>query len=151
MVRATSAVLLLLSLPTAAFASLGGTVSSVEADRVELKAALIGISASGPYTVHSMQSPTGTAIREYYGSNGIVFGVAWDGEWQPDLRQLFGTYYERYQQARDAGRKAVRARGSIAVDDGTVVVRMGGHLRSVHGIAYAPQLLPAGVDPGVIK
>jgi hypothetical protein len=30
-------------------------------------------------------------------------------------------------------------------------VRMGGHLRSVHGIAYAPQLLPAGVDPGVIK
>ena len=151
MVRATSAVLLLLSLPATAFASLGGTVSSVETDRVQMKAALIGIAANGPYTVHTIQSPTGTTIREYYGGNGVVFGVAWDGEWQPDLRQLFGAYYDRYQQARTAGRRAVRARGAIAVDDGTVVVMMGGHLRSVHGIAYAPQLLPAGVDPGVIK
>ena len=150
MVRATSAVFLLLGLPVTAFASLGGTVSSVEADRVQMKAALVGIRTAGPYTVHSIQSPTGTTIREYYGSNGVVFGVAWNGQWQPDLRQLFGAYFDRYQQARRA-RKAFRARGSVSVDDGTVVVRMGGHLRSVTGVAYVPQLLPAGVDPGVIK
>jgi hypothetical protein len=126
-------------------------VTSVEADRVQMKAALVGIAQRGAYTVHTIQSPTGTTIREYYGANGVIFGVAWQGTWQPDLRQLFGTYFERYQGALQAARKARRSRGQVAIDDGTVVVQIGGHLRSVAGVAYVPQLLPASVDAGVIK
>lgn len=143
--------LLALALPAGASASLGGTVATVEADRVHMKAALIGITQSGAYTVHTILSPTGTKIREYYGASGVIFGVAWDGAWQPDLRQLFGSYFDRYQRALQGARKARKTRGPVAVDDGTVVVRIGGHLRSVVGVAYVPQLIPAGVDPGVVK
>jgi hypothetical protein len=137
--------------PATLFASLGGTVSTVEADRVRMKSALIGIDQRGTYTVHSLQSPTGTAIREYYGPNGIVFGVAWQGPWQPDLRQLFGDYFDRYQAGVQRARRARATRGRVAIDDGTLVVKIGGHQRSIAGVAYVPQLLPAGVDPRVIK
>ncbi len=151
MVRLSSAVLLCLALSSSAFASLGGTVSSVEADRVHMKAALVGVTRSGAYTVHTILSPTGTTIREYYGADGVIFGVGWDGEWPPDLRQLFGTYYDQYQQASKAARKARKARGRVAVSNGTIVVEMSGHPHSVMGFAYVTQLLPAGVDPGVVK
>ena len=151
--RAAVAVALVsgISLPVTLSASLGGTVSTVEADRVRMKSALVGIDQRGPYTVHSLQSPTGTTIREYYGPNGIVFGVAWQGPWQPDLRQLFGDYFERYQTGVQRARRARATRGHVAIDDGTLVVKIGGHLRAIAGVAFVPQLLPAGVDPGVIR
>src|ERR1044071_7806725 len=119
MVRATSAVLLVLvlALPSAAFASLGGTVSSVEADRVKTQSALIRIQRIGNYSVHEMQSPTGTLIREYYGSDGIVFGVAWDGEWKPDLRQLLGTYFEQYARSTAAARRTGASHHRLAVNE----------------------------------
>jgi hypothetical protein len=151
MARTLLAAVLALAVPAGAAASLGGTVTSVEADRVHMKAALVGIARSGPYTVHTILSPTGTTIREYYGSDGVIFGVAWQGEWQPDLRQLFGAYFTPYQQALQTARRARRSRGPVAVDEGTLVVRIGGHLHSVAGIAYVPRLLPAGVNPGVIR
>jgi hypothetical protein len=139
------------SLPATLSASLGGTVTTVETDRVRMKSALVGIDQRGAYTVHSMQSPTGTTIREYYGTNGIVFGVAWQGPWQPDLRQLFGDYFDRYQSGVQRTRRARVMRGQLAINDGTLVVKIGGHLRAIAGVAYVPALLPAGVDPGVIK
>ena len=139
------------SLPATLFASLGGTVSTVEADRVRMKSALVGIDQRGAYTVHSLQAPTGTTIREYYGPNGLVFGVSWQGPWQPDLRQLFGDYFDRYQAGVQRARRARGPRGRVAIDDGTLVVKIGGHQRAIAGVAYVPQLIPAGVDPGVVK
>jgi hypothetical protein len=102
--RATLSRLVLLGLstslwPSAASASLGGSVSSVETDRVQMKSALVRIARSDAYTVHEIQSPTGITIREYYGPNGVVFGVSWDGEFAPDLRQLLGGYFNQYQNA----------------------------------------------------
>src|SRR5215813_6727910 len=151
--RAVVAVVLVsgVALPATLLASLGGTVSTVEADRVRMKSALVGIDQRGPYTVHSIQTPAGTTVREYYGSNGVVFGVAWQGPWQPDLRQLFGDYFDRYQTGVQRARTARAMRGRVAINDGTLVVKIGGHLRAIAGVAYVPQLLPAGVDPGVIK
>jgi hypothetical protein len=151
MKRASSAVAIWLLLSASAFASLGGTVASVETDRVHTKSALVGITTQGAYTVHTILSPTGTTIREFYGSNGVIFGVAWQGPWQPDLRQLFGSYFEPYQRALQTGRKAHKTRGQVAVDAGSVVVQIGGHLHAIVGAAYVPQLIPSGVDPGVVR
>lgn len=151
MVRATSAVLLLLTLPATAFASLGGTVSSVETDRVRTQSALIRIQRTGNYSVHEMQSPVGTMIREYYGSDGIVFGVAWDGEWKPDLRQLLGTYFDQYTRSTSVARRTGASHHRVAVNDNGLVVQAAGHLRSSYGVAYAPALLPAGVTPDVVR
>jgi hypothetical protein len=151
MTRASSAVLIALLLPASAFASLGGTVASVDTDRVRTQSALIRIQQASGYSVHEMLTPTGTTIREYYGSNGVVFGVAWDGEWPPDLRQLLGAYFEGFQSSVQASRRAGRTSRRVAVDDNGLIVRASGHSRSSSGIAYAPALIPAGVTPDVVK
>ena len=137
--------------PSAASASLGGTVSSVEADRVQMKSALVRIARSDAYTVHEIQSPTGTTIREYYGASGVVFGVSWDGEFPPDLRQLLGSYFEQYRTAAQTTRRGRKARGRLAIDDSTLIVRTVAHTRSFFGVAYAPNLVPAGVSPSVVR
>lgn len=155
MTRAIAVRLALLSflsfLPSAASASLGGAVATVEADRVRMNSALIGIELKGSYTVHSTQSPTGVTIRQYYTSSGRVFGVAWEGPWQPDLRQLFGDYFDRYRDGVQRARRTRAARGRVAIDDGAFVVKIGGHLHALAGMAYVPQLLPIGVDAAVVR
>ena len=152
MTRVTSAVLLALALPASAFASLGGAVSSVETDRVQMKSALVGIHRTSGYSVHEMLSPTGTTIREYYGANGVVFGVAWDGEWAPDLRQLFGNYFDQYQRSLTAARRAGRtARSHVAIDENGLVVQAAGHAHSSYGVAYIPSLIPSGVSADVVR
>jgi len=150
----TSVVIALLAvcaLPATSSASLGGTVSSVEADRVQMKAAQLRIIQAANYRFHELQSPTGVTIREYYGAGGTVFGVAWEGPWPPDMRQLLGTYFAQFQRANEAARKTRRARGLLVVDDGTLVVQVAGHSRSFSGFAYAPGLLPAGVQSAAVR
>ena len=151
MTRVTSAVLLWLVFSSTAFASLGGMVSSVDIDRVRTQSALIRIQRVAGYSVHELLSPTGTTIREFYGSNGVVFGVAWDGEWTPDLRQLFGSYFNRYQQVSATARRAHKNHGRLALDDNDLIVQASGHTRSSTGIAYVRSLLPAGVSADVVR
>src|SRR3954470_14512470 len=115
MTRVSCAVLAWLLLPASAFASLGGTVASVDTDRVRTQSALVRIQQASGYSVHEMLSPTGTTIREYYGANGVVFGVSWDGEFPPDLRQLLGNYFEQYQNDVRATRRVRKARGRLAI------------------------------------
>ena len=139
-------------LPASTFASLGGNVGTVEADRVQMKAAQLRIIRTSAYSFHELQSPTGVTVREYYGTYGTVFGVAWQGPWPPDMRQLLGSYFERFQRANEARRTATRrARGVLVVNDGSLVVQISGHARSFSGFAYAPGLLPQGVQPTVIR
>ena len=154
MTRATVVAVLVsavVACPTAASASLGGTVATVETDRVQMKSALVRIARSDAYTIHETLTPTGTTIREYYSASGIVFGVAWDGEFPPDLRQLFGSYFEQYQRSVQAARKVARSRGRLAINDNGLVVQAIGHTRSFSGMAYAPALMPAGVNADVIR
>jgi hypothetical protein len=151
MVRTSCAMLLALAIPAGASASLGGSVATVETDRVQTKSALVRIQRIDKYSIHELLSPTGTTVREYYGSNGIVFGVAWDGEWAPDLRQLLGTYFDQYQRSVQTARRAARSRGRLAVADNGLVVQAFGHARSFSGIAYAPGLMPAGVTADVVR
>ena len=101
--------------------------------------------------MHELQSPTGTIIREYYGANGIIFGIAWDGEWPPDLRQLLGSYFDQYQRATVTARRVRTSRGRVAIDNNGLIVHAAGHARSSSGIAYAQALLPAGVSPDVVR
>jgi hypothetical protein len=147
----TIAVLACLVLPATTFASLGGSVSTVENDRVQMKAAQLRIIRASAYSFHELQSPAGVTIREYYAPGGTVFGVAWEGPWPPDMRQLLGTYFEQFQRANEAARSTRRTRGVLVVNDGGLVVQITGHARSFSGFAYAPALLPQGVQPGVVR
>jgi hypothetical protein len=139
------------ALPASTSASLGGDVGTVEADRVQMKAAQLRIIRASAYTFHELQSPTGVTIREYYASSGTVFGVAWEGPWPPDMRQLLGSYFEQFQRANDAARKTRKTRGVLVVNEDSLVVQITGHARAFSGFAYAPGLLPQGVQPNVIR
>jgi hypothetical protein len=139
------------ALPAPTSASLGGNVRTVEADRVQMKAAQLRIVQATTYTLHELQSPTGIVIREYYTSSGTVFGVAWEGPWPPDMRQLLGSYFGQFQRANESARPTRRTRGVLVVNDGSLVVYATGHGRSFSGFAYATGLLPLGVPPGVIR
>ncbi|MFL9904809.1 DUF2844 domain-containing protein [Paraburkholderia sp. RL17-337-BIB-A] len=109
-------------------------------------------SASTSYTVRETTLGNGTVVREYLATDGSVFGIAWRGPQMPDLNDLLGSYFPQYV----AGVKAVRAargggHGPVAVDQGSLVVRSGGHMGAFNGQAWLPPALPAGVSGSDIQ
>jgi hypothetical protein len=130
-----------------AFAELGGTISSIQADQLKMGASRQVSSTSG-YQLHEMQSQQGIRVREYASSNGTVFGVTWNGPWMPDLRQLLGPYFDQYMAAAQ-GKKA--ARGPVSIQLPGLIVERGGHARSFFGRAYVPQMIPQGVTVDAIQ
>ena len=148
---AVLAIATLLIIPRPASASLGADVSSIDADRIRMQGALLRISRAEAFTVHEVQSATGTAIRQYVSPSGTVFAVAWTGPFQPDLRQLFGTYFDRFQQASAAAHRAHRGRGPLTIDDGEISVQIVGHPRNFSGVAIVKRLAPASVRADRIR
>ena len=149
--------LLALAFASAAFASLGGDASTVEQDSVQMKSTKrTAAQPSAKYTVQEMQTEAGTTVKEYVSPQGTVFAVTWRGPFMPDLEQLFGSYYDQYQQATTQRRQAqaqggIRQRGPIRIQQPGLVVESGGHMRGYVGKAYLPDMLPAGVQPGDIQ
>lgn len=132
-------------------AALGGSASSVTADRVKMQAALLRIEAAQGYTLHEIQSAAGTAVREYVSSSGDVFAVAWNGPAMPDLQQLLGDSFATYQGAVKTWRATRRARGPLSIDTGDFVIQVSGHMRSFSGRAYLKRLMPAGAQLAAIR
>jgi hypothetical protein len=135
------------SLP--ARAVLGGDVSSVQADQLHVQGTLRA-KATASYTVQEIHSPAGTVVREYVSSvgksTGKVFGIAWQGPWPPDMRQLLGSYFDQYVKAAQAQSAARVGRRPLVIDQPGLVVHMGGHPRAFVGRAYVPEMLPEGVS-----
>lgn len=137
--------------PATASAALGGTVASVEADRVHANGSLTRMVRTDAYALHEIRSAAGTTIREYVSPSGTVFAVAWDGPWMPDMTQVLGAHFGHYQQAMAARARRRRSRGLVVIDDADLVVQMSGHPRSFSGRAYIPSLVPQGIDLGAIR
>lgn len=144
------AALIALAFPSAASASLGGAVATVDADRVKMQGALLRIAQTDGYAVHELQSPSGTVVREFVSPTGTVFGVAWQGPWVPDLRQVLGDYFEQYRAAL-AQQHARRHRGPVSIETSGLVIQLSGHQRSFSGRVYVPQLVPPGVETASIR
>jgi hypothetical protein len=141
----------IVALPISASASLGGDASSVDADRVRVQGALLRNVRSDAYTLNEVQSSSGTLIRQYISSTGTVFGVAWEGPWLPNLRQILGPYFDTYQRTVQATPGNRRARGSFTIDLPDLVVQMRGHPRAFSGRAYVPRLIPQRVQAESIR
>lgn len=138
-----SACLGLLVMASPVGAALGGDVASVQSDQARMQGK-VRIKKAGDYTVHEIQTPAGLIIREYVTAAGKVFGVTWRGPLLPDLRQVLGTYFDQYRQARqDAGVHPGHRR--LAIRQPGLVVVSGGHMRAFFGKAYVPGMLPQGV------
>lgn len=142
-----SAALLIFALPVAAYAELGGNAATVQADQRHMKGTL-RVTTTANYSVHEIQAESGTTVREFVSASGTVFGVAWQGPWAPDMRQLLGSYFDQYVQAVQSKRPR---RGAVSVQEPGLVVESGGHMRSFSGRAYLPQMMPPSVEPATIK
>jgi hypothetical protein len=137
----TAAACALAVAPVVARAGLGADSRSIDADRQQLQATLRTREASR-YIVHELQLPGGTVVREFVAPSGIVFAVAWQGPFMPNLRQMLGDHFDAYQSAARARRAG---HGHVSVLQPDLVVRSAGHQRAFSGQAYLPRLLPAGV------
>ena len=133
--------------PGLAFATLGEDGSTVDHDRAQMRAQR-SVSQASTYSVHELQLPGGTQVREYMTAANQVFAVAWSGPSIPDLQQLLGTYFPRYQAA---ARALGRVRRPLAVEASDLVIRTGGHQRAFFGVAYLPTQMPAGVKEEQIR
>jgi Protein of unknown function (DUF2844) len=134
--------LIVLAAPAVAWAALGGSESSVQADRTQMKAALRVAGANNNYTVHEIKTPAGTMVREYLSPEGTVFAVAWKGPVIPDLRQVLGQYFEPYANGK---RLKHSGHGHLTIQQPGLVVHSRGHMRAFSGQAYIPDMLPPGV------
>lgn len=142
--------LLMLGIPSTVFAALGGNEASVQSDQAHMQAA-IRSTRGATYTVHELQAQTGVVVREYVSPAGTVFGVAWEGPWLPDMRQLLGSYFEQYEQAMQAQGGGRVGRRPIHVEVPGLVLNSSGHPRSFQGHAYVPEMLPKGTKAEEIR
>ncbi|MGA2001895.1 MAG: DUF2844 domain-containing protein, partial [Terriglobales bacterium] len=96
------------------------------------------------YTVHEIQAASGTVVREYVSSAGIVFAVAWQGQFAPNMQQLLGAYFEQYSAGVQAAKASYVGRRPLNLHLSGLVVQLNGHIRAFHGRAYLPEQIPAG-------
>jgi len=129
-------------LPPVANAALGGPETGVAADAQVLKAS-VASTARMAYTVHAIQLPSGTVLREYAVAGGNVFAVAWSGPSLPNLRQALGQYFDDYVSGARAQPGSHR---HLEIRQSDLVVQSGGHMRAFTGRAYLPQGIPSGVS-----
>src|SRR5208337_1500923 len=95
------------------------------------------------YRLHEITDANGAVVREYVSPAGKVFGVSWHGPYLPNMQQLLGTYFTHLQQYAQA--QTGRHGGPLIIQNDKFVFVSGGHMRSYHGRAYVPNLLPSNV------
>ena len=144
---ALGAALVIQALSVPAFAALGGNLSSIEDDQLKMQGTL-RTTVGAAYTVHEIETPAGTLVREYVTPAGKVFAITWHGPRAPDLRQTLGTYFT---QLTDAPRPAHPNHVHFAITQPNFVLQSSGHMRNYSGRAYDPQLLPQNVAVTDIK
>jgi len=136
-----------LAFSQAAQAELGGAASTLQNDRMQMKAAVPVASTKLNYTVHEMTLSSGTTVREYI-ANEKVFAVAWRGQHKPDLKQLMGPYFETYTKEALTHRSG---HSHVAIEHPDFVMHAAGHMRYSAGSAYIPGMLPQGVTAQDIR
>lgn len=145
-------------LPLCSWATLGDNAGSVLNDQARMKGTLSSVD-NRSYVMHEITMTSGAKVREYVSPAGAVFGVAWEGQFPPDFQQLLGPYYQQVQEAMaqqasaqpSSDQPSRRRRGPVVIETPGIVFVQNGHMRSFHGQAYIPQLVPQGVQAGDIR
>jgi hypothetical protein len=149
--KTASAALLILVLRVApVWAVLGQYESSVSLDERALHGADRQEAHPG-YRLHQITASDGSVVREYVSPAGLVFGVAWQSPRMPNLTQLLGSSITELQVTLQSRTPGIPSRAPLIVQTPKLVFLSGGHLRSFHGYAYVPGLVPAGVSPEVVQ
>lgn len=102
------------------------------------------------YRVHQLTTTNGPTVREYVTPQGMVFGVAWQGRFMPNVNQLLGTYVNNLQNATPA-QTQIRNRRGITVKTGDFVYSSFCRMQICTGRAYVPGLVPSSVSAEVVR
>jgi len=143
----SSLVLITGLVPCIASAALGEPEASVQADASQLKGS-VKVTDHASYRLHEIQLPSGTLVREFVGSDGKVFAIAWSGPAIPNLRQTLGQYFDNYVTAAKANRAGHH---HLQIQQSDLVVQASGHMRAFSGRAYLPPAVPSGVSVGDLR
>ena len=133
--------------PYIAGAALGEVEPSVQEDAAALRGS-DKVTEHANYRLHEIQLPSGSLLREFVGSDGKVFAVAWNGPTMPNLRQAFGRYFDTVTAAAKDSRTG---HSHLQIQHSDLVVQSSGHMRAFSGRAYLPQSLPSGVAVGDLR
>ncbi|MGA2778076.1 MAG: DUF2844 domain-containing protein [Steroidobacteraceae bacterium] len=136
-----------LLLPAVSQAALGGPYASIAADQTHMRAS-IKVTAQNAYEVHELTLPSGTVVREYVSSSGVVFAVAWNGPSLPDLRQMLGPYFADFTSEAQLRRGGLN---HMNLNRSDLSIQSGGHMRAFVGRAVLPQAVPSGVSNSELR
>jgi len=119
-------------------------VASVYGDVQHVSGNVQAIS-SEHYSVYEVRIPTGTLVREFISPSGVVFAVAWQGPFVPELQQFLGAYFQKFKDALHTQKSPSFSRRSVSVRLNDLVFENSGHVGAFYGRAYLPQAVPQGV------
>jgi hypothetical protein len=138
---------LMLTYSVVTHAALGGLPEQFNTEGTTLASSVS--SAVANYVVRDTTLAVGTHVREYVSGSGVVFAVAWDGPFLPDLKALLGKYFD--MMLAESARMPRAGRSRIGVNRPEVVINSGGHMRAFEGSAWIPAEFPAGVTPDDVR
>jgi hypothetical protein len=138
---------LLFALSGSAHATLGGSAQSVAEDQAAYSASH-AVTPQANFDLHELTTRDGVKVREYAVRGGPVFAVAWEGRVAPDLKQLLGAHYQRFQ----AELRVHRIGHHVAVVNTPELVATLMHFqRTGFGHVYLPALVPSGTAIGELR
>lgn len=120
-----------------AFAVLGGQPSYLNGNKTQ---ALGGSSAIS-------SKMNGVNVTEYE-KNNTVFAVSWSGPIPPDLRTLYGPYFNDFNKAQQASLASGAGHNTPISGGTTVIFDHAGHMGAYSGTAQIPNLTPYGFSFG---
>ncbi|PWU17871.1 MAG: hypothetical protein C5B49_08125 [Bdellovibrio sp.] len=97
------------------------------------------------YSVHEKKLSSTVTVKEYAGTDGVVFAVSWRGLARPDLSDLLGDYYSEYSNAEKEQKTQPRRRSAASITTPQIIVKHFGHMRDIRGLAYIKDRIPSSV------
>jgi hypothetical protein len=77
---------------------------------------------------------------------GWIFAVSWEGPVLPDLNELLGEYFTTFMKGVKQDHQSGRRGSPLHLASNGLVVSSTGRMRHFLGSAYAPTLVPAGLE-----
>ncbi|HSB22774.1 MAG TPA: DUF2844 domain-containing protein [Burkholderiaceae bacterium] len=137
---------------TPALAVLGGDASSVEADRLQMRATRQAAqTAVLQGSVQEMRLADGSSIRQFINTRGIVYAVAWRTRTKPDFARLLGQYANTFDAGIASAAHPPGLKRSVTVDRGDLVVVSSGRPGAFVGRAWLKSELPDGVRADALR
>lgn len=102
---------------------------------------------SAPYSTRVSTTDSGTTVTQYAAIDGArVFAIAWTGPTMPNLKLLLGDYFQTFSNAAQSSRSQRSLGTPLYISETDLVVRSAGRMRNFSGYAYAPSLIPTGLN-----